>query len=305
MRDVLLTRELRAELHHPSEIAGLARRGELTHLRRGSWSSKAAEDAEAGHRQLIRATVPQISSDAVLSHVSAGLLYGLPLLNSRLDQVHWTRSRYGGGRSHPQIHVYAAPLAPHEIVRREGFKVTSLERTVVDLARHLPFAEAVMIADSALHLGLARPLLTDSLDSARRRPGQGSARRVVAFADGRSESAGESWSRVQFASIGLPPSHLQYEVFDENGELVGRSDFCWEEQRVLGEFDGLIKYEKLLRPGERASDVVVREKLREDRLRELDWTLIRWTWRELPKTDVLRGRLTRAIDGAARFRPAA
>lgn len=99
MRDVLLTRELRAELHHPSEIAGLARRGELTHLRRGSWSSKAAEDAEAGHRQLIRATVPQISSDAVLSHVSAGLLYGLPLLNSRLDQVHWTRSRYGGGRS--------------------------------------------------------------------------------------------------------------------------------------------------------------------------------------------------------------
>ncbi len=302
MNDVVLTRDLRTELHHPSEIAALARSGQLSQLRRGGWSRRPVEDAEVRHRQLIEATVPQITTDAVLSHASAGLLHGLPLLASRLDQVHWTRTRHNGGRSHRQIHVYAAPLGPPEITAIDGLPVTSLARTVVDLARHLPLAEGVMAADAAVRSGLDRQLLTELIDAAPRRPGNGRARRVVAFADGRSESAGESWSRVQFHAVGLPPSHLQYEVFDDNGELAGRTDFCWEDERVLGEFDGLVKYEKLLRPGERASDVVVREKVREDRLRELDWILIRWTWRELSQSELLRSRLRRAITRAERFR---
>lgn len=304
MRNVQLTRELVAGLHHRSEIAQLARRGELVHLRRGAWSRTSTDDPVARHRQLMDATVPQISTDAVLSHLSAGLLHGLPIMASRLGQVQWTRSRRGGGRSQPQVHVYAAPIESHEIVLLDGTAATSLERTVVDLARHLPFAEAVMVADAALRLGLDPARLADSMDSARRRPGSARARRVVAFADGRSESAGESWSRVEFARTEMPPSHLQYEVIDHNGELIGRSDFCWEEEGVLGEFDGLVKYEKLLRPGERASDVVVREKIREDRLRDEGWELIRWIWREIPAPGILEARLKRAISRVGRGRSA-
>lgn len=305
MRNVQLTRDLVAGLHHPSEIAQLARRGELVHLRRGAWSRTRTDDPVASHRQLIDATVPQISPDAVLSHLSAGVLHGLPIMASRLDQVQWTRNRRGGGRSDPQVHIYAAPIEAHEIVLLDGIAVTSLERTVIDLARHLPFAEAVMAADAALRLGLDRSRLADSLESARRRPGSGRARRVVAFGDGRSESAGESWSRVEFARIEMPPSHLQYEVIDRNGELIGRTDFCWEEEGVLGEFDGLVKYEKLLRPGERASDVVVREKIREDRLRDENWGLIRWIWRDISTSGLLEARLRRAINRAGRGRFAA
>ena len=43
---------------------------------------------------------------------------------------------------------------------------------------------------------------------------------------------------------------------------------------VFVEFDGKIKYEALLKPGESASDVVIREKRREERIVELTgWRL--------------------------------
>jgi hypothetical protein len=45
------------------------------------------------------------------------------------------------------------------------------------------------------------------------------------------------------------------------------SDFYWDEHRHLGEFDGMIKYQRLFRPGETASDCVIREKKREDAMR--------------------------------------
>ncbi len=299
MNDVVLTRDLLREPHHPSEIAAMARRGELTSLRRGAWARTVEgverPGARENHRQLITATVGLISPDAVLSHISAAVLHGLPVWPSRLGQVHWTRNRNSGGRALKQIHVYAAPLAPHEVVLVDGLAVTSLERTVIDLARHLPFVQAVAAADAALHLGLDRGVLADSVESAKRRPGNGRARRVVGFADGRSESAGESWSRVEWCRLGRPPSHLQYEIVDTDGVVIARSDFCWEEQRLIGEFDGQVKYTTLLRPGETASDVVIREKNRENAIRRLDWGVLRWDWSDLHTPMTLAQRFDSAV----------
>jgi hypothetical protein len=99
----------------------------------------------------------------------------------------------------------------------------------------------------------------------------------VAFADARSESPGESVARVRLYESDLPVPELQYEVWD--GEhLVGRTDFAWEEYRTIGEFDGMIKYTTLLRPGENADDVLERQQAREDAFRRLGWTVIRWGW---------------------------
>ena len=50
------------------------------------------------------------------------------------------------------------------------------------------------------------------------------------------------------------------------------------------EFDGRVKYEALLRPGERASDVVFREKRREERICRLTgWRCIRIAWADLDR----------------------
>lgn len=98
-------------------------------------------------------------------------------------------------------------------------------------------------------------------------PGSRQARTVLALADGRSESPGESVTRVQFFRHGIPEADPQYTVVDSRGELLGTCDFGWDEYRHVAEFDGKVEYERLLRPGESASDRVFREKRREDQIR--------------------------------------
>jgi hypothetical protein len=73
-------------------------------------------------------------------------------------------------------------------------------------------------------------------------PGIRQARRAVALFDARSESPRESVSRVRLHEDGLTAPEPQQDIFDENGQFVARVDFCWKEQRTIGEFDGKIKY---------------------------------------------------------------
>jgi hypothetical protein len=67
--------------------------------------------------------------------------------------------------------------------------VTSLVRTVLDLARTLPMTQAVAAGDRALALGLTGEKLHAGLLAMERWPGIRAARRVVEFLDVRSESA--------------------------------------------------------------------------------------------------------------------
>lgn len=113
--------------------------------------------------------------------------------------------------------------------------------------------------------------------------------------NGLSESAGESVSRVLLRHAGLPTPELQVELLDDRGRLVARPDFLWREFGVVGEFDGKIKYLNLLRPGETAADVVLREKQREERMRELGLIVIRWIWDEIYERDELVNRISRAL----------
>jgi len=72
-------------------------------------------------------------------------------------------------------------------------------------------------------------------------------------------------------------------------------DFGWPELRTVGEFDGLVKYGRLLKPGQDPADVVVAEKLREDEIRDLDLRVIRWTWADIDHFDPVAERLRRAF----------
>ena len=84
---------------------------------------------------------------------------------------------------------------------------------------------------------------------------------------------------------GLPEPGVQITIYAPDGTFIGRADLGYPELGVLIEFDGLIKYSKLLKPGERAPDVVLAEKLREDRLRDLGYLVVRLVWSELADPD--------------------
>lgn len=170
----------------------------------------------------------------------------------------------------------------------------------MDLAHTLAFAPALAVADCALRSGAAtREQLTALVDRAAGTRGARSARRVVEAADGRSESVGESRSRAVMLQLRLPMPELQAEVRRPDGVLVGRCDFGWSEARLLGEFDGRVKYGRLLRPGQNAGDVVFAEKRREDALRDQDWGMVRWVWSDLDAPLVFGRRITERLRRAA------
>ncbi len=154
---------------------------------------------------------------------------------------------------------------------------------------------AVAIGDAALVSGLPVSELADVAARCLGWPGMGNARQALEFMDARSESVGESVSRVAMWEVGVATPTLQYEVFGLDGRLVGRSDFAWPEFRTLGEFDGRIKYGRLLNDGQTAGVVIVDEKRSEDALRELGWQIVRWLWEDLRHPQVLRERLERAF----------
>jgi predicted transcriptional regulator of viral defense system len=208
----------------------------LTTIRPGVYATTTDEprdDAAAWHALAVRAAAGKVAADAVVSHASAAVLHGLTLWNCPLGRVHVTRSRRSGGRRTRHLHVHAAALAPDEIVEVDGIPVTSVERTVVDIARDLDFEPALVTADAALFRGRVTPAeLAAAVARAAGRTGNPAARRVVAAASGLSESPGETRSRVAFARAGIPTPVQQYPV----GAF--RADFWWEEHGTVGSSTG-------------------------------------------------------------------
>ncbi|MBA8793206.1 putative transcriptional regulator of viral defense system [Friedmanniella endophytica] len=300
---ILSSSDLRTEGLSHRDAGLLVERRELERLRRDryvrpSWEPGGLDHREQ-HRLEIRAHVSAVCDDAVVSHWSAAVLHGLPFWNGDLDRVHLTRSRSHGGRRRTRQHVHPTPWRAEEIVLLDGVPVTTAARTVIDLARHTDLRRGVAVADAALAKGVRADELEEVLGWSRRRPGMRTARHAVRLADGRSESVGESVSRVVLHQLGVPPTDLQYEVIDTDGLTVGRADFCWEDHRTLGEFDGRIKYDGLVPEGRSAREVIYAEKRREDALRSLGWEVVRWSWDDLAHPERILAALHRAFTRAA------
>lgn len=221
MPQIRLTRQLLADGYAPDELRRLERDGRLLHLRRGAWASvegaSSEQTPEDRHRLLSRAVAAQVLPGSVLSHGSAALLHGLPVWPEALERVHLTRSRSTGARRRRDVESHAARLPPAHVTTIEGLSVTTLARTVADLGRTWPFDQAVAAGDRAAAGDLDFAHLEDVLRAMERWPGVRQARRVADFLDGRSESVGESVSRVRLGEQGLPSPVLQHEIYDAQG----------------------------------------------------------------------------------------
>jgi hypothetical protein len=90
---------------------------------------------------------------------------------------------------------------------------------------------------------------------------------------------------------GFQPPELQHEIRDGSG-LVGYADCYWKTARLVGEFDGVEKYLKpeYLR-GRTASQAVVDEKERENRIRATGLRVVRWAWADLMEPGRLEQKL--------------
>jgi hypothetical protein len=297
MSEIDLSRDLVARGFSPTDLARMTRAGQLHRVRRGAYAlpRPADLDQRAAHRLLLDGTARQTSAKAVVSHMSAAVLHGLPVWRDQLAKVQLTVDDAGHGKTRHYVQVHGLPLAAEDVVLVDGFAVTSMARTVLDLGCQLELWRAVAVGDVALRLGLDRADLADHLARAGRRHGIRKARRAAALLDPRSESPQESRSRVIFHQNGLPAPTPQYLVIGRGGEVIARTDFGWEELRTVGEFDGKVKYGRTLRPGQDLEEVLFAEKLREDAIRDLDLQVVRWVASELAQPAPVIARLRRAF----------
>ena len=275
-------------------------------IRRGAYVERAVYAAmtrEQLHVALVHAAVRSLAKPAVVSHVSAAVLRGLPSWGLDLSLVHVTRGDLHSPRIEGGVHHHAGELRNDDLEQIDGIWVTSPARTAIDTARVTEFEAAVVVTDALLHRGLVdRGTILDRLESMRDWPGTCNAGRVAEFADGRSESVGESRTRVAFELVGLPRPDLQRLITTPDGKIVGRSDFLFDGLWTIGEFDGRVKYGRLLKPGEAPGDVVWREKQREDRIRDLGYEVGRIIWSDLSDRPAVAERFRAAFARARRRR---
>lgn len=286
---LILVGDLGAPVGSRQRLARSAADGVIERVRRGAYVSQeawAALDMRARHVLRMRAVQATLVRRPVFSHWSAAAVHALPVLENWPESVHVRVPPGWGARRGSGIIRHAMPLEQDEIVEVAGLLVTSVPRTVVDLAADCEFQDAVAIADAAVHVERSRapaPLTTLAelhAQLARRMPfrGHARARAVVGFATPLSGSPLESASRAGMWLGGFPRPALQVGYRDRRGH-IGEVDFDWPEHGLIGEADGEVKYrDPRLRGGRTAEEVVVAEKWREDRLRALGLRVVRWGW---------------------------
>jgi Transcriptional regulator, AbiEi antitoxin/Protein of unknown function (DUF559) len=280
---VITTGELIAAGVSGFKIRRLVRDGVLKPLAHGAYAH-AALVAEVGgdsareHALQVAAVLALARPGPAGSHRSAAIIHGLALMGPwrPTGPIAVTRPPGLGSASagRPGVHIHIAALPAEHVTVRSGVRVTSVARTVVDLARTSPFRDGVVVADSALRTAqTSKEELRAVVADCAKWPGIRQAKLVVDFCDGKSESVLESISRVAFRDHGIPAPELQVWVGGEEGGVLGRADFLWRQYRTIGEADGAMKYADTNR--------AISQLRRDAALRRDGFEVVHFTWDEI------------------------
>ncbi|MDI2034653.1 type IV toxin-antitoxin system AbiEi family antitoxin domain-containing protein [Paenarthrobacter nitroguajacolicus] len=279
------------------KIAAFVRSGELVRPRRGCYirsSTWAAQKRSVRSLQLIAAhTLGTLTTSArgfVYSHTSAARLHGLYLLEVD-DRVHITTPTTASRSCHGMDVVpHTRTLEPGDIRTVRGMLCTSLERTVVDSCLILNDRQSLVLMDHALRFGADRAQMQLMCDHLKGRNGVVALRRALANADARSESPGETLTRELLQRLRIDMPDLQVRVSTVEGDH--RLDLAWRNKKLALEFDGKVKYFDYAP----TSEVLYKERQRENALIELGWTFIRIKWRDLHREQEFKMRVLRALE---------
>lgn len=232
---------------------------------------------------------------------SAALLHDLPVPHGQPDRVTMSLpQRPHGRRSYDGPRLRTVAVLPHDVVIVRDVPVARVALVAADVARNHGFGPGLILADAGLRNAVEQRTAFNTVVSRMQRwPGARDARLVAEHANGAREAPTESLSFAVFATAGL-------ELPDCNAWVVGhgrggvRSDFVWWAHRLVGEVDGQVKYtDPLWRP---ADEVLVDEKVRQLRIEEVGFVVVRWTGVEIMRRPhVVVERIVRQSRVAARM----
>ncbi len=233
--------------------------------------ARAPRGGDAGHRR--RALLLALRDDAFLCGASAAAEYELPLpwrLNPIMEVgVPWpARAPRRAG-----IVARSLRIQPHELVRLDGARTTSPERTFCDLAARLTVPELVAVAD-ALPPSLDLATAVEQYPDGRMRLKLSAA---LALRDTRRESPKESELLALVCLAGLPAHEPQAVIADDSGRFVARVDALFAEYGEVLEYQGDHHRSEL-------------RQWRRDRTREAELEALGFHVTEVTQADLLRPR---------------
>lgn len=202
---------------------------------------------------------------------SAALAHGLQVPDSLLGTLHiavGARSNRKKLVGFAKCHVVCGDRRRMQF----GIPVTSIERTLLDCMCSADFCRSLAIVDSALHWGLITHERLEGYvyENGKRRHGIQNARKVLRYADGRSDNGGESIVRGIIIELGFDIPELQVEVDDPMNPGAPKAvDYLWELDCgiVILELDGMDKYRAPKKTGTNAVEEA-RRRLAAERRRE-------------------------------------
>ncbi len=287
----------------PAMLRTQLRSGRLVRLRPGVYLDAARWPLEPAARHLVRAHAEQVAApQAVMSHSTAALAWRLPHPGSTgwdTSSVHLCVPRTASHRGPADVVLHRPTRLPrhHVTLDPDGYLITTLPRTCVDLARRLQLPAALVLLDAAARrlceAQVQFPRRCDYADprlasAARDAIGEAMAwcratrlRTALALADPVRESPIESLTAGHLYLAGLPMPLFQQAVRTARG--VFYPDCLWPGHRLIGEADGAVKYAD--------AAAFVAEKEREQALRDQGYQVVRWLGREIvrePATVIAR-----------------
>jgi very-short-patch-repair endonuclease len=223
-----------------------------------------------GHRRLTMrgrwmAAVLAAGPGAVLSHRDAAALVGLRSSARGLIEVSAPRRC-----RRPGIHTHVACLPPDEVTTHDGIPVTTIGRTLLDLAGILRRHQLKRAVEQAEVLRLAGSISLDALLARYPRRSGTPALREIREA-GLTETVTRSDLEERFTAFldahDLPRPRVNAVV--EGFEV----DFHWPDQRLIVELDG--------RAAHHTITAFERDRARDRALQAAGWRVVRITWHQL------------------------
>ncbi|WP_439660666.1 endonuclease domain-containing protein [Lentzea sp. HUAS TT2] len=250
----------------PDQIMKALRTGRIRRVQRCVYVRRGSEPAPLA---LARAAVLSSGvADAVASHQTAALVHDV-VVPGGLRPEHITVARDMRRIRRRELVCHGRALAQGDVELRGGVPITTAVRSLLDMVAEVPRLDAVWAIDDAVRREIVSAAqIAASLVTRPGGRGDGVIKLRVAEADGRAESILETAGRLALRDAGLMLPIAQHEVFD-GGDLVARLDAAYPERRLGIEFDGAVH---------NAPRALYRDRQRQNRLLQLGWSLLRFTW---------------------------
>lgn len=307
-RGILLRRDAVARGLDDNWLARMVRAKALVRIRQGAYADPAIwVPAMPSGRHDLRswAVMRQYDDRVALSHASGVVRRGGPSWGLDLDTVHVTNLFGRGDRTQAGVTHHRGTCLVTDVSRRDGHWITAPARNAMETAILAGRDSAVAVLDWFLNQRLATrdecQLLVDPL--MRDWAGTVDLAALLGLARDKRASVGETRTGLFLHDWSYPEPECQWQVHRPDGRVAGIVDFALHDLRLLIEFDGQIKYGRLLKPGQTIADVIRAERARERLLEDLTgYRMLRVVWSELGQPQELDARLRHSIAASQALR---